>query len=137
MIDTVSKLTSTITMHAKSMLACQLEPKAKIQQHPQMGSTGNKTREVKSIITLRASKIVVKHILNPHKIGKELISENKEEFHQPLTYEEITYSSLIPSFLQILIQPKKSNYSPVIYAVFKQVKVNIPLLNIIKQVPSY
>lgn len=81
------------------MFACQLEPKSKIQQHPQMGSTGNKTREVKSIITFHASKIVAKHTLDPREISKELISENKEEFHQPLTYEEITYSSLIPSFL--------------------------------------
>lgn len=61
-------------MNAKSMLACQLEPKSKIQQHPQMGSTGNKTREVKSIITLRASRIVAKHILDPREISKELIS---------------------------------------------------------------
>ena len=50
-------------MHAKSMLACQLEPISKIQQHPQMDSTGNKTREVKSIITLRASKIVAKLLI--------------------------------------------------------------------------
>ena len=73
-----------------------------------------------------------KNILNPHEISKELISENKEEFIEPLTHKEITNSSLVPSFPQALIKPKKPNHRPGIYEVFKQVNVNIPLLDIIK-----
>ncbi|XP_052290903.1 uncharacterized protein LOC127900312 [Citrus sinensis] len=60
-----------------------------------------------------------------------------EESVEPLTHEEITNSSLVPPFPQALIKPKKSNHSPEIYEVFKQVKVNIPLLDVIKYVPSY
>ena len=81
--------------------------------------------------------MVEKHIVDPRETSKDSISENKEEFVEPLTHEEITNSPLVPPFPQALIKPKKSNHSLEIYEVFKQVKVNIPLLDVIKQVPSY
>ena len=93
--------------------------------------------QVKSVITLCGGKVVKKYIVNPCETSKYSISENREESVEPLTHEEITNSPPIPVFAQALIKPKKSNYSPVIYKVFKQVKVNIPLLNVIKQVHSY
>ena len=60
-----------------------------------------------------------------------------EEFVESLTHEKIINSLLIPIFPQVLIKPKESNHIPENYEIFKQVKVNIPLLDIIKQVPSY
>ncbi|XP_052290035.1 uncharacterized protein LOC127899928 [Citrus sinensis] len=93
--------------------------------------------KVKSVTTLRGGKVVEKHIVDSRETSKDSISENKEESIEPLTHEEITNSPPIPPFPQALIKPKKSNHSPEIYEVFKQVKVNIPLLDVIKQIPSY
>ena len=93
--------------------------------------------QVKSVITFCGGKVVEKHIVDPHETSKDSISENWEEFVESLTHEEITNSPIVPQFPQALIKPKKSNYSPEIYEVFKQVKVNIHLLDVIKQVLSY
>ena len=82
--------------------------------------------EVKSIITIGGGKVVEKHIVDPRETSKDSISENREESVEPLTNEEITNSPVL-LFPQALIKPKKSNYSPEIYEVLKQVKVNIPL----------
>ena len=84
------------------------------------------------VITFRGGKVVEKHILDPHESNKDSILENREVFVKPLTHEEITNSPPVPLFPQALIKPKKSNHSPEIYEVFKQVKVNIPLLDVIK-----
>ena len=103
-----------------------------------MGNSGNQNMsQVKSVITVRGGKLVEKHIVDPRETSKDSISENREESIEPLAHEEITNSPPVPPFPQALIKPKKSNHSPEIYEVFKQVKVNIPLLDVIKQVPSY
>ena len=60
-----------------------------------------------------------------------------EESVELLNHEEITNSTSVPPFPQALIKPKKSNHNIEIYEVFKQVKVNISLLDVIKQVLSY
>ena len=136
--ETISKLTTALTIHEKGKFPAQPEPNPKSQQHPQMGNSGNQNMsQVKSVITLRGGKVVEKHIVDPRKTSKDFISENMEESVEPLTHEEITNSPHIPPFHQALIKPKKSNHNPEIYKVFKQVKVNIPLLDVIKQVPSY
>ena len=93
--------------------------------------------QVKSVITLHGGKVVEKHIVDPREISKDSISENREESVEPLNHEEITNSPLVPPFPQALIKPKKLSPGLEIYEVFKQVKVNIPLLDVSKQVPSY
>ena len=93
--------------------------------------------QVKSVITLCSGTVVKTHILDTRETSKDSISENRKEFVEPLTHEKIANSPPVPPFPQTLIKPKKSNHSPKIYEVFKQVKVNIPLLDVIKQVPSY
>ncbi|KAH9763163.1 hypothetical protein KPL70_001070 [Citrus sinensis] len=125
-------------MHEKRKFPAQPELNPKSQQHPQMGNSGNQNMsQVKSVITLCDGKVVKKYIMDPHETSKDSISENREESVEPLTHEEITNSPPIPQFPQALIKPKKSNHSPDIYKVFKQIKVNIPLLNVIKHVSSY
>lgn len=52
-----------------------------------MGSIGNQNiSQVKLIITIHASKVVEKHILNTHEINKESISESKKEFDEHLAH---------------------------------------------------
>ena len=87
---------------------------------------------IKSIITIRGGKVVEKHILDLCEANKDSISESREESVEPLTHEEITNSPLICPFPQALIKAKKSNHSPEIYEIFKQVKINNLLLDVIK-----
>ena len=111
--ETISKLTSDLTIHEKRKFPAQPEPNPKSQQHPQMGNSGNQNMsQVKSVITLRCGKVVEKHIVDPRETSKDSISENREESVEPLTHEEITNSPPVPLFPQALIKPKKSNHSP-------------------------
>ena len=51
--------------------------------------------------------------------------------------KKITIVPPEPPFLHALNKPRKSTHSSEIYEIFKQVKVNISLLDAIKQVLSY
>ncbi|KAH9679686.1 hypothetical protein KPL71_026227 [Citrus sinensis] len=136
--EAISKLTYALTIHEKGKFLAQPESNPKSQQHPQIGNSGNQNMsQVKSVITLHGGKVVEKHIVDPREISKDSISENREESVEPLNHEEITNSPLVPPFPQALIKPKKLSPGLEIYEVFKQVKVNIPLLDVSKQVPSY
>lgn len=136
--EIIFKLTSALTLHEKGKFPAQPKQNPKNQQHPQMGNSENQTMsQVKSVITLRGGKVVEKHIVDPRETSKDSISENRKESVEPLTHEEITNSSPVPPFPQALIKPKKSNHSPKIYEIFKQAKVNIYLLDAIKQIPFY
>ena len=110
--ETISKLTSALTLHEKGKFPAQPEPNPKNQQHPQVGNSENQNMsQVKSVITLRGGKVVEKHIVDPRETSKDSISENREESVEPLTNEEITNSPVL-LFPQALIKPKKSNHSP-------------------------
>ena len=51
--------------------------------------------------------------------------------------EDMMKKSMPPPFPQALRSKKKVNNQTEILEVFRQVKVNIPLLDMIKQVPTY
>ena len=96
----------------------------------EVGSSNNiGMDEVKAIITLRSGKEVDQPMPKPvqeSKKGEELQSE-----HIPLKEDSMKYS-IPPPFPQALRGKKKASEQ-----VLRQVKVNIPLLDIIKQVPAY
>ncbi|KAK9178211.1 hypothetical protein WN943_027401 [Citrus x changshan-huyou] len=101
--ETISKLTSALTMYEKGKFPVQPEPNPKSQQHPQIGNLGNQNMsQVKSIITLRGGKVVEKHIVDPRDTSKDSISENKEEYVEPLSHEEITNSPPVLSYAEFL-----------------------------------
>ena len=90
--------------------------------------------EVKAIITLRSGKEVDQPMPKPvqeSKKGEELQSE-----HILLKEDSMKYS-MPPPFPQALRGKKKASQQAGILEVLRQVKVNIPLLDIIKQVPAY
>ena len=90
--------------------------------------------EVKAIITLRSGKEVdqpmPKHVEESRQ-GEELQSE-----HILLKEDSMKYR-IPPPFPQALRGKKKASQQAGILEVLRQVKVNIPLLDIIKQVPAY
>ena len=90
--------------------------------------------EVKAIITLRSGKEVDQPMPKPveeSKQGEELQSEHI------LLKEDSMKCRIPPPFPQVLRGKKKASQQAGILEVLRQVKVNIPLLDIIKQVPAY
>ena len=101
----------------------------------EVGSSNNSGMdEVKAIITLRSGKEVDQPMPKPvenSKKGEELQSE-----HILLKEDSMKYS-IPPPFPQALRGKKKASQQAGILEDLRQVKVNIPLLDIIKQVPAY
>ena len=101
----------------------------------EVGSSNNSGMdEVKAIITLGSGKEIDQPMpksVEDSKQGEELQSE-----HILLKEDSIKYS-IPPPFPQALRGKKKASQQVGILEVLRQVKVNIPLLDIIKQVPAY
>ena len=90
--------------------------------------------EVKAIITLRSGKKVDQSKLKPLDEVKEGQDEDLERI---LIKEDMMKNSMPPPFPQELRGKKRVNNPTKIFEVLRQVKVNIPLLDMIKQVPAY
>ena len=90
--------------------------------------------EVKDIITLRSGKKVDQSIPKPLDEAKEGQDEEPEKI---LIKEDMMKKSMPPPFPQALKGKKGVNNPTKIFEVLRQVKVNIPLLDMIKQVPTY
>ena len=90
--------------------------------------------EVKAVITLRSGKKVdqpVPKLLDADKEDKE------EEPERIVIKEDMMKKSMPHTFPQALRSKKKVSNQTEILEVLRQVKVNIPLLDMIKQVPTY
>ena len=101
----------------------------------EVGSSNNSGMdEVKAIITLRSGKEVDQPMpksVEESRQGEKLQSE------QILLKEDSRKYRIPPPFPQALRGKKKASQQAGILEVLRQVKVNIPLLDIIKQVPAY
>ncbi|RVX10245.1 hypothetical protein CK203_016157 [Vitis vinifera] len=117
-----------------------------------------RVKDVKALITLRSGKKIEQPTPKPHvekeeemKKGKEMedkgseISEEKKDSdatikaipEKELLKEEMLKKSTSPPFPQALHGKKGVRNAAEILEVLRQVKVNIPLLDMIKQVPTY
>ena len=90
--------------------------------------------EVKAIITLRSGKEVDQPMPKP---VEETRKEVELEPEHILLNEDSMKHSMPPPFPQALRSKNKASQQAGILEVQRQVKVNIPLLDIIKQVPAY
>ena len=90
--------------------------------------------KVKAIITLRSGKKFGHPILKPLEATKE---QQEEESKRIVMKEDMMKKSMPPPFPQELRGKKELNNPTRIFEVLRQVKVNIPLLDMIKQVPAY
>ena len=89
---------------------------------------------MKSIITLRSGKEVDQLIPKPLDATKE---QQDEEPEQIGIKEDLMKKSMPPPFPQALRGKKRVNNLTENFEVLRLVKVNIPLLDMIKQVPTY
>lgn len=122
----ISKLTNSLTINEKGKFPSSTEPNPK-------GINSLETFEHADSITLKSGKIIentppAKEVEKPK--SKEKVDVSKET--------EIAEKYHVPApFPKALLPLKKENKNAEILDLFKQVKINIPLLDAIKQVPSY
>ena len=103
----------------------------------EIGSASNpapRMGEVKAVITLRNGKQVDQPAPKP---AKETREEEEVETSHIFIKEDSMKNSMPPPFPQALRGKKKASKQASILEVLRQVKVNIPLLDMIKQVPTY
>ena len=90
--------------------------------------------EVKAVSTLKSGKEVKQPIPEPVEEGTE---EKEAEPEKIVIKEDTVNKSTPPHFLYALKGKKKAINQAEILEVLRPVKVNIPLLDMIKQVPTY
>ena len=90
--------------------------------------------EVKAIITLRSGKEIEQPV---PKIVEETRKDKEAEPERIIIREDSMKKNLPPPFPQALRGKKKITNQTEIWEVLRQVKVNIPLLDMIKQVSTY
>ena len=95
---------------------------------------GSGMDEVKSIITLRSGKEVDQPLPKPVEESRQ--GEEMQPEHILLEEDTMKYR-IPPPFPQALRGKKKATQQAGILEVLRQVKVNIPLLDLINQVPAY
>ena len=155
----ISRLTNLNTMQEKGRFPSQphQNPKGIHEMEIHEGES-SQVKNVKAFITLRSGKKVEPPTPKPHdeeeeetKKGEEMkgkkkdVSEMKEDYESTvntnpekiLLKEEMLKKHTSPPFPQALHGKKEIRNASEILEVLRQVKVNIPLLDIIKQVPSY
>ena len=90
--------------------------------------------QVKSVITLRSGKVIEILILKPCEKDAESISEGKEGVEHE-HYKEKADSPPALQFPYAMTKQRKVNHNFEIFETFKKIRINIPLLDAIKQVP--
>ena len=150
-------MTSSLQTQEKGKFPTQAQPNPSMQCQVS-SSNESPIKNVNSVSTLRSGKVIDKTIhskeKNPSSSGEddgiekdsdvtklvldpcENKSSKSKERVEPTSINENTNHPIPAPFPQRL-QSSKLNQNSEIFEVFKQVKINIPLLDAIKQVPSY
>ena len=129
----ITRSTTLLEVHEKGRFHSQTLPNPK-GVHKIGYSRNSRMDEVKAIITLRSGKEIVQQV---PKIAEETEKEKEAEPQRLLIREDSMKKHMPPPFPQPLRGRKKVTNQTEIWEVLRQVKVNIPLLDMIKQVPTY
>ncbi|XP_059591059.1 uncharacterized protein LOC132253323, partial [Vitis vinifera] len=130
----ISRLTNLNTLQEKGRFPSQphQNPKGVHEVESQEGES-SQVKDVKALITLRSGKKIEQPTPKPHVEKEEEIKKGKEMEDK----EKMLKKSTSPPFPQALHGKKGVRNAAEILEVLRQVKVNIPLLDMIKQVPTY
>jgi hypothetical protein len=135
--DTLAKFTSAPSFQEKGKFSSQPQQNPKGQYNSSASNFRSQHMDqVKSVTTLRSGKVIEKPTLKPCEKDDELISEGKEGVEFEHCKEKIDSPPALP-FPHAMTKQRNVNHNSKIFETFKQVKINIPLLDAIKQVPSY
>jgi hypothetical protein len=135
--DILAKFTSALSFQEKGKFPSQPQQNPKRQYNSSASSFGSQHMDqVKLVITLYSGKVIEKPILEPCEKEDEVISVGKEGV-EPKHCKEKTDSPPALPFPHAMTKKRKVNHNSKIFETFKQVRINIPLLDAIKHVPSY
>ena len=122
-------------MQEKGKFPSQTQPNPRgLNEVSSSSDPNSKLNEVKAIITLRSGKELTKPSPKTMDQGQEAMGTEPEEVVVKQTVQKNKPS---PPFPQSLKTKKKAINQAEILEVLRQVKVNMPLLDMIKQVPTY
>ena len=128
----ITKINNLLEVQERGRFPSQTLPNPKGVH--EIGSSSNSGMdEVKAIITLRSGK----EIEQPVPMTAEETCKEKEAEPEKIISEDLVKKNMPPPFPQALRGKKKIPNQAEIWEVLRQVKVNIPLLDMIKQVPIY
>ena len=129
----ITKINKLLEVQERGRFPSQTLPNPK-GVHEVGSSSNSGMDEVKAIITLRSGKEVDQPMPKPvEETRKEVEMEPEHIFLK----EDSMKHCIPPPFPQALRGHKKASQQAGILEVLRQVKVNIPILDIIKQVPAY
>ena len=129
----ITKINKLLEVQERGRFPSQTVPNPK-GIHEVGSSSNSEMDEVKAIITLRSGKEVDQPMPKPM---EETMKEVEMEPEHIFLKEDSMKHCTPPPFPQALMSKKKASQQAGILEVLRQVKVNIPLLDIIKQVPAY
>uniref|UniRef100_A0A2N9HV16 Reverse transcriptase/retrotransposon-derived protein RNase H-like domain-containing protein n=1 Tax=Fagus sylvatica TaxID=28930 RepID=A0A2N9HV16_FAGSY len=123
----ISKLTTTLSVNEKGKFPSQAH--IPYGQYMAQGSQDKPNNEHINVVTTRSGKTVVTPSVEEQ-------TENRDNIEEPTINEPIRRPISVP-FPQALKTSRKLDSSPEILENLRQVRINLPLLHVIKQVPSY
>ena len=129
----ITKINNLLEVHERGRFPSQTLPNPK-GVHEVGSSSNSGMDEVKAIITLRSGREIEQPV---PMTAKETCKEKEAEPERVIISEETVKKNMPPPFPQALRGKKKVLNQADIWEVLRQVKVNIPLLDMIKQVPTY
>jgi hypothetical protein len=130
--DALAKFTSALSFQEKGKFPSQPQQNPKGQYNANASSSGSQHMDqVKSVITLRSGKVIEKPTLEHCEKDDELISEGKEGVESEHFKEKTNFPPALP-FPHAMTKQRKVNHNSEIFEIFKQVRINIPLLDVIK-----
>ena len=131
----VSKLTNQQQVLEKGKFPSQTQPNPRgVHELSSAGDPNPRIDEVKAVVTLRSDKEVKPSTSKP---AVENPNVAKPESEDEAPKGDTVNKSVPPPFPQALRNKKKAINQAEILEVLRQVKVNIPLLDMIKQVSTY
>ena len=129
----ITKINNLLEVQERGRFPAQTLPNPKGVH--EIGSSSNSGMdEVKAIITLRSGKEIEQPV---PMTAEETCKEKEVEPEKIIISEDSVKKNIPPPFPQALRSKKKIPNQAKIWEVLRQVKVNIPLLDMIKQVPTY
>ncbi|XP_030947542.1 uncharacterized protein LOC115971675 [Quercus lobata] len=131
----ITRLTNSLSGIERGKLPSQTQPNP-INQNLKIGSK-DKHEEVKAVTILRSGKEIDKSSPLVTKKSKETPVEKEKDETESLGFGEIEQCPIPPPFPQALKLPRKLDITSKILDHLHQVKINLPLLHVIKQVPTY
>ena len=131
----ITRITNLLEVQEKGKFPAQTQPNPRgVHEIGFASSPAPRMDEVKAVITLRNGKQVNQPTPKP---AEETREEEEVESAHIFIKEDSMKNSMPPPFPQALRGKKKASKQASILEVLREVKVNIPLLDMIKQVPTY